>query len=139
MSDEVSLSMRLGVLTVCTAGFLGSVAPLVFVGVGMLNQIGNKTVNVFNYSESGMLGGLVTSDHVSGPECYKVCEGSVGALDTVTVKLLNGTEEVVYDARNNVTDLVYLLTKYTSTYFRFKMDTGFAKGVYVITLEEVVR
>ena len=137
MTGEVSNSMRLGVLTVCMAGFLGSALPVLITGLGMINSYGDKTTLQFESQSASSITSLAALQSVSGPSCYRAIEEGIGSIEKVIIKPKTGANKTVYNL-NGTDDLMYILTNCTTKNYRVKVDqSATSRDLVVITLEEV--
>lgn len=112
MTDEVSESMRLGVLMVVTAALLSSVLSILVMSIGLLNGFGRGIDNVTSNTQSSQILSLASQPYVSGPIVYTAVLNGIDTIDVVVITksgkasglTWNSSAGVVADSSRLVTD-----------------------------------
>lgn len=169
MTDEVSESMRLGVLMVVTAALLSSVLSILVLSLRLLNGFGTGVDTIAHNSQNSQIVSLSNQPYVSGPVTYTAVLNSIDSVDVVIIVKKGKAENITWNANNGtVTDpsilvtnssvafdgyvyrlgggsavardkLSYLFTECSDKFFKIKVEDGKVKNAFKTIILEEVQ
>lgn len=167
MTDEVSESMRLGVLMVVAAALLCSVLSILVMALGLLNGFGSGIDTITNQGNEAQIISLADQPYVSGPIVYTAVLNSIDSIDVVIIvgnKKSDVTWNVAQGKVNEEASLIkdtsvgfagyvyrlsgsgysaidktsYLFTQCSNKFYKVHIQNGTLKSAYrTVILEEV--
>ena len=114
MVDEVSTSMKLGVLMSVTAVFLSSVLVILVLGINLLHGFGSGIDDVTTQSANAQISSLSTEPYVAGPICYTSLLSSINSVDVDIIVKEGKADSVDFNVNNGtIIDPSVLVTEST--------------------------
>lgn len=97
MTDEVSESMRLGVLTFIAAALLSSVLTILITAISLLNGFGAGVNEIANNAQNSQILSLTNQPYVSGPVVYTAVLNSIDSIDVVVIAKNGKVSNIIWN------------------------------------------
>lgn len=142
MSDEVSLSIRLGILVVCIAAVVATVANTLIFSLKVFNNYTGKFADNFAESPGAVIFDLEKSGEVAMPIIYTSVYNGIGVVNQVVLNTWNGSSydtEKIYAISPVTEKLDCLYTELTNSFGYVKVTEDAQSSLLNVEITEVVK